>query len=100
MKKRIAQIGTHRLAKRLAPLASLLALVLFMQPMFMLETEAEQRSEDSAKKSAAMNYYQRVAPVLARLTFGARPGDFERVKAMGVEAFINQQLDPDSLDVS
>jgi uncharacterized protein (DUF1800 family) len=42
---------------------------------------------------------QRIIHVLSRLTFGARPGDFERVKAMGVEAFINQQLDPDSLDV-
>ncbi len=41
---------------------------------------------------------QRVAHVLSRLTFGARPGDFEEVKAMGVVAFINQQLDPDSLD--
>jgi len=43
---------------------------------------------------------QKIAHVLSRLTFGARPGDFERVKAMGVEAFINQQLDPDSLDDS
>src|SRR5207302_9823929 len=33
-----------------------------------------------------------------RLTFGARPGDFERVKAMGVDAFIAQQLDPDSIE--
>src|SRR3979409_593316 len=43
---------------------------------------------------------QHIAHFLSRLTFGARPGDFERVKSMGVEAFINQQLDPDSLDVS
>jgi uncharacterized protein (DUF1800 family) len=43
---------------------------------------------------------QRVAHVLSRLTFGARPGDFERVKTMGVDAFIKQQLDPDSIDNS
>ena len=43
---------------------------------------------------------QRIAHVLSRLTFGARPGDFDRVKAMGVEAFINQQLDPDSIDAT
>src|SRR5215510_7603570 len=49
-------------------------------------------------KPARMTEDQRVAHVLSRLTFGARPGDFERVKAMGVEVFINQQLDPDSLD--
>jgi len=52
------------------------------------------------QKSQALSDDQRIAHVLSRLTFGARPGDFERVKAMGVEAFINQQLDPDSLDVS
>src|SRR5882762_402036 len=51
-------------------------------------------------KSPALSDDQRIAHVLSRLTFGARPGDFERVKAMGVDAFINQQLDPDSLDVS
>ena len=50
------------------------------------------------QKSQALSDDQRVAHVLSRLTFGARPGDFERVKAMGVDAFINQQLDPDSLD--
>src|SRR5262245_60349590 len=49
-------------------------------------------------KPARMTEDQRIAHVLSRLTFGARPGDFEKVKAMGVEAFINQQLDPDSIE--
>src|SRR5262249_8693138 len=60
---------------------------------------AQAQGSKSAKKSA-MTADQRVAHVLSRLTFGARPGDFERVKAMGIEAFINQQLDPDSIDVT
>src|SRR5258708_33488564 len=41
---------------------------------------------------------QRIAHVLSRMTFGARLGDFYMVKAMVGEAFINQELDPDSLD--
>jgi uncharacterized protein (DUF1800 family) len=49
-------------------------------------------------KTRGLSEDQRIAHLLSRLTFGARPGDFERVKAMGVEAFINQQLDPDSMD--
>ena len=49
-------------------------------------------------KPHQMSGDQRIAHVLSRLTFGARPGDFERVKTMGVEAFINEQLDPDSID--
>ncbi len=37
---------------------------------------------------------QRILHVLNRLGFGARPGDVERVKAMGVERYIEQQLNP------
>ncbi|HQZ95287.1 MAG TPA: DUF1800 domain-containing protein [Pyrinomonadaceae bacterium] len=48
----------------------------------------------------ALSADQRVVQVLSRLTFGARPGDVERVRKMGVEAFIAQQLDPDSIDDS
>ncbi len=51
-----------------------------------------------ATKKSALTEDQRIAHVLSRLTYGARPGDFEKVKAMGVDAFISQQLDPDSLD--
>jgi len=40
---------------------------------------------------------QKIAQVLTRLTFGMRPGDFEHVKAIGVDAFIAQQLDPDPI---
>jgi uncharacterized protein (DUF1800 family) len=36
--------------------------------------------------------------VLSRLTFGPRPGDLARVKAMGVEAFIERQLHPELID--
>lgn len=40
---------------------------------------------------------QKVVQVLNRLTFGAKPGDFERVKAMGVKAYIASQLNPSSI---
>jgi uncharacterized protein (DUF1800 family) len=50
------------------------------------------------QKHPQLSEDQRITHVLSRLTFGARPGDLERVRAMGVETFINQQLDPDSLD--
>ncbi len=41
---------------------------------------------------------QKAAHVLNRLGFGARPGDIERVKAMGVQKFIEQQLNGVSID--
>jgi uncharacterized protein (DUF1800 family) len=73
--------------------AAVLAGILVVQSSF--PSIAAQRT---SKKSPSMTADQRIAHVLSRLTFGARPGDFEKVKAMGVEAFIDQQLDPDSID--
>src|SRR5256885_2810199 len=87
--------GWFRRSMRLT--ATLLAFVLCFQSLSAFVSIAAQRA---AKKSPTMTADARVAHVLSRLTFGARPGDFERVKAMGVEAFINQQLDPDSIDNS
>ena len=37
---------------------------------------------------------------LDRLTFGSRPGDVERMEAMGVERWIEQQLHPEKIDDS
>lgn len=41
---------------------------------------------------------QKILHVLNRLTYGPRPGDLERVKAIGVEKFIEQQLNPVAVD--
>lgn len=75
--------------------ASMLVFVLGFQVTASFHSTAAQRS---TKKQSTMTADQRIAHVLSRLTYGARPGDFEKVKAMGVAAFINQQLDPDSID--
>jgi uncharacterized protein (DUF1800 family) len=90
---------TSRLRTSLAVIATLLVFLLLCQPIILLVSHA-QGAQRAAKKPAQMTEDQRIAHVLSRLTFGARPGDFEKVKAMGVDAFISQQLDPDSLDVS
>ncbi|HTJ22112.1 MAG TPA: DUF1800 domain-containing protein [Gemmatimonadaceae bacterium] len=43
---------------------------------------------------------EQIQQVLNRLTFGARPGDAERMRAMGIEAWIEQQLSPERIDDS
>ncbi|HEU4563240.1 MAG TPA: DUF1800 family protein, partial [Gemmatimonadaceae bacterium] len=40
---------------------------------------------------------QQVRHALARLSFGARPGDVERVRAMGVDRWIEHQLHPERI---
>src|SRR5262249_27708451 len=39
-----------------------------------------------------------IVHALSRLAFGPRPGDVERVKAMGLAAWIDGQMDPRRLD--
>ena len=48
-------------------------------------------------KSRGLTEEQRIVHVLNRLGFGARPGDVARVKAMGLESYINQQLNPEKI---
>ena len=49
---------------------------------------------------SALSPDQKAVQAISRLTFGARPGDFERVRKMGVDAFISEQLNPDNIDDS
>lgn len=51
----------------------------------------------AAPAAAAMSADAEVVHVLNRLAFGPRPGDIERVKKMGVDSYIEQQLNPQSL---
>ena len=44
--------------------------------------------------------YERALHLLNRITFGPRPGEVERVAAMGVEEFLERQLNPESIDDS
>lgn len=54
-------------------------------------------SAQKRTKSHDLTEEQRIVHVLNRLGFGARPGDVERVKAMGLDTYINQQLNPEKI---
>ena len=41
-----------------------------------------------------------IVHVLNRITFGPRPGDVTRVRALGIKAYIEQQLHPEQVDDS
>ena len=41
---------------------------------------------------------ERVLHVLQRVTYGPRPGDVEQVKAIGLAAWLERQLDPERID--
>src|SRR6476660_609304 len=41
---------------------------------------------------------QQIIQALSRLTFGPRPGDVLKVRAMGLDKWIDQQLHPEKID--
>jgi uncharacterized protein (DUF1800 family) len=49
---------------------------------------------------APMSQDQKILHLLNRLTFGARPGDLENIRRLGVEKFLEAQLHPESIDDS
>jgi uncharacterized protein (DUF1800 family) len=54
--------------------------------------------KDKQPATAQMDQQRRAMHVLNRLTFGPRPGDVERVQAMGIDHWIDQQLHPERID--
>jgi uncharacterized protein (DUF1800 family) len=54
----------------------------------------------TAPDGAALAADREIVRALSRLTFGARPGDLERVRAVGLSTWIERQLRPQTIDDS
>jgi uncharacterized protein (DUF1800 family) len=70
-------------------IVALLLLIILTQPLVFAQKHPKPKS---------LTEEQRIIHVLNRLGFGARPGDVERVKAIGVEKYIEQQLNPEKIN--
>jgi len=57
-------------------------------------------ADTRSKTAKGLTQDQRIIHVLNRLGFGARPGDIERVKRMGLDKYIDQQLYPERINDS
>ncbi len=71
-----------------------LAMFALLGSTFSLGVSAQRKS---VSQPTSLNEGQRILHVLNRLGYGARPGDVERVKAMGLDNYINQQLNPEKI---
>src|SRR5450759_892606 len=74
------------------------SVVLVLLVLALLPTSAP--AAGSSKKSmpvGTLTERERALHLLNRLTFGPRPGDVDKVMSMGVERWIEQQLQPDSI---
>src|SRR4030095_7961054 len=83
-----------RISKQFYRRSSALVLLLAIVTGSVFPGAAQQKSKSRAPK---LSDEQRILHVLNRLGYGARPGDVERVRAIGIEKYINEQLNPDKI---
>ena len=74
-------------------LAAAAAIFTMLAPAFVVRA-------DSGSNAKALTEDQKILHVLNRLGFGARPGDVEKVKAIGLQKYIDQQLNASAIDDS
>src|SRR6266566_4175870 len=81
-------------ARRAAAIVSTAALLVGILAPVIVSFAATQKQSLQTRRLADEH---RIVHVLNRLGFGARPGDVARVQAMGLENYVNQQLNPDKI---
>src|ERR1700730_12736958 len=81
-------------------LGAVLSMVALLASTFAAGISAQNMKMPAGRSAAKLSQDQRILHVLNRLGFGARPGDLERVKAMGIDNYIAQQLFPEKIDDS
>src|SRR6267154_2723475 len=112
MMKRLSPCNTKLLCQQNKTLAGIMAmflltLIVFAVPL-VLAAKAKQDKSKSAESSKALKGLpvkdlsddEAILQALNRLGFGPRHGDLERVKQMGLQKWIDQQLHPDSINDS
>jgi uncharacterized protein (DUF1800 family) len=74
--------------------------LLFLSLGFAVSADLALAKKKENLAAARMDQRKRAVHALNRLTFGPRPGDVQRVMAIGVDQWIDQQLHPEKIDDS
>ena len=82
--------------------AVLLGLLIALSAVLLVagDKKSKAKAKSAEPTIAQMDDDKRIAHALNRFTFGIRPGDVERVRAMGLDQWFEQQLHPDRIDDS
>jgi uncharacterized protein (DUF1800 family) len=84
----------NRLSKFARGPVALLSIWMLVLGMLAFVPAADAQQQQKAQR---LTEEQRILHVLNRLGFGARPGDVERVRAMGLDRYVEQQLHPEKI---
>jgi uncharacterized protein (DUF1800 family) len=74
-----------------------LALLGLLFLTFAVLVAAKDKKKSTAPATAKIPEDKQIVHALNRFTFGARPGDVERVQAMGVDKWFDEQLHPEKI---
>src|SRR5579859_2827506 len=80
----------------------LLGLILLVSAAFLAASDKKSKANASEKSATLtpMDDEKKIVHALNRFTFGVRPGDVERVRAMGLDKWFDEQLHPDKINDS
>ena len=92
-----SRLGKHRVARASRILVTFACVAAMVFCTCGIGVIAVERQRKTTSEQSRLSQEQRILHVLNRLGFGARPGDLERVRAMGLENYINQQLSPEKI---
>ncbi len=81
-------------------LASCLILSLVLEPSMLLAAAGPGWHSKRAPAVQPLTEEERASQALNRLTFGPRPGDVQRIQAIGVKKWVEMQLNPEQVDDS
>jgi uncharacterized protein (DUF1800 family) len=81
-------------------LAGCLILLLVQEPATLLAAAGTSWHSKRAPAVQPLTEEERATQALNRLTFGPRPGDSERIQAIGVKKWVEMQLNPEQVDDS
>jgi uncharacterized protein (DUF1800 family) len=82
----------------------LLGLILLASTVLLVATDKKSTQKnpesEAAKTASPMEDDKKIVHALNRFTFGVRPGDVERVRAIGLEKWFDEQLHPEKINDS
>jgi uncharacterized protein (DUF1800 family) len=93
--KAFKSVSRGSLTERARSAAALFSMLALLSGTFSLSLRAQMPSSSQQKQRLSED--QRILHVLNRLGFGVRPEDMERVRALGLENYIKQQLAPEKI---
>jgi uncharacterized protein (DUF1800 family) len=93
-------MSNYTIASKASSLVAALLIPLLIAPINLYGQPLVSDGSSKTQKAGRLGPDERMLLVLNRFTYGPRPGDLEKIRAMGLQAWFNRQLSPQTIDDS